>query len=190
MSILACTPVLAADNPEQVVRSTTDRVLQLINSNLDSYESNPAAFYAIVKDIALPHFDLPSMAHRAIGDANWRAASTAQRNAFTTEFGNLMVRTYGAILLQYRGQKISFPPVSADSGVVVVNMLVEHPGGRPPSDVRYSFRRAGADWRIVEVTIDGVSIVTNNSLYFRETIRRYGIDSLTETLRRQNADAR
>jgi phospholipid transport system substrate-binding protein len=184
--------VYAGSSPEQIVRSTTDRILDLINRNLKTYEVDPSGFYSAVRDIALPHFDLRSMARRAIRDENWRTATETQRDALVTEYGNLMVRTYGTVLLQYRGQKISYLPTVSDSGgrVATVKMKVDHTGGRPPSLVDYMFRQNATGWRIFEVTIDGISIVTSNSLSYQDTIRRYGVDSLTDKLRQQNAVVR
>ena len=86
--MLMCQPYASADSsedPEQVVRSTTSEILGLINRNLKAYVADPSGFYAVVREISPPHFDLRSMARRAIQDQNWQDATEAQRDALVAQ---------------------------------------------------------------------------------------------------------
>jgi phospholipid transport system substrate-binding protein len=117
----------------------------------------------------------------------WRTATPAQRDRFTQEFRTLLVRTYAKSLSEYTDNKITYLPMrgSPQQSEVKVRTEVEQPGGFPiPID--YDLYRKGDDWKVYDVTIDGVSLVTNYRTTFANQIREDGLDKLIATLADRN----
>jgi phospholipid transport system substrate-binding protein len=105
-----------------------------------------------------------------------------QKQALVTEFRNLLVRTYSSSLTEFSNQTIEFKPLTMkpDDTDVTVRSEIRQPGGQPiPID--YSMYKTAFGWKVYDVTIDGVSLVTNYRASFSNTIRQSGIDGLIKT---------
>ena len=93
---------------------------------------------------------------------HWPRATAKQKQALVTEFRNLLVRTYSSSLTSYNNQTIDYKPLTLKPGDtdVTVKSVVHQPGGQPiPID--YSLDKTDNGWKVYDVTIDGVSLVTN-----------------------------
>lgn len=107
--LVYCCAIPAADSPQDLVRETSDRMIEALRNNRDQLQKNPAQIYDLVNDIVLPHFDFTVMSRWVLGKY-WRQATPDQRERFTDEFRTLMVRTYSQALLEYSNEEIVFPP--------------------------------------------------------------------------------
>jgi phospholipid transport system substrate-binding protein len=176
----------SAADPETLVRDTTDRVLEILRSDAERIKSDPAYLYSVVEQIVLPHFDFEEMTRLAVGK-HWREATAAQRGPLIEEFKTLLVRTYSKALQQYTDQQVEFLPMRGDptGDDVTVRTEIEQPGGFP-IPVYYSLYRADDGWKVYDVVIDNVSLVTNYRSSFAQKIRQDGIDGLLEQLRSRN----
>jgi len=127
------------------------------------------------------------MTQLAVG-RNWRDASDTQKKSLIDEFRTLLVRTYSTSLSQYRNQTIDVKPlkIAAADTDVVVKTQVNQPGGQPiPID--YSVEKTSEGWKVYDVLIDGVSLVTNYRSSFNTEIQKSGIDGLIKSLVDRNA---
>lgn len=180
-------PVLAAHPAEQLVHDTTEQVLQRLRADSEKLKADNNLIYPLVEDLVLPHFDFTKMSQWVLGK-NWRQADTAQQEQFTNEFRTLLVRTYAKALLEYTDQSISYLPFHADEGAkkVTVKTEIEQPSG-PSIPLHYSMylNRAG-EWKVYDIKVDGVSLVSNYRSSFATEIRRGGIPALLEKLAQMN----
>jgi phospholipid transport system substrate-binding protein len=174
--------------PEELVRDATDQVLEILRDNTERIKSDPAYVYGVVGDVVLPHFDFEEMTRLALG-RHWRDANASQQAALVEQFKTLLVRTYSKALQQYSDQTVQFLPTRGDpaSGDVTVRTEIEQQGGFP-IPVSYSLYRVGDDWKVYDVVIDGVSLVTNYRSSFSQKIRQDGIKGLIDQLRARNRD--
>ncbi|MFP5504929.1 MAG: phospholipid-binding protein MlaC [Gammaproteobacteria bacterium] len=180
----------AADDvldPETLVRQTSERMLAVLKEQHDVIKAEPARLYGLVDDIVLPHFDFERMARWVLGK-NWRQATPEQQRRFVVEFRNLLVRTYGTALLEYNDQQVRFLPLRmpADAQEVTVRTEVQKPGGMPIT-INYSMFRRDDGWKVYDVVIDGISLVSNYRTDFSAQIRSGGIDALIAKLAERNA---
>lgn len=172
--------------PDALVRRTIDEVVAVIKADKGLQDGNPQKVHALVDEKVLPHFDFTRMTRLAVG-RSWAQASDAQKEALTREFRTLLVRTYSTSLSQYRNQTIDVKParLAAADKETVVRTVVNQPGGQPiPID--YSMERKDAGWKVYDVLIDGVSLVTTYRSSFNDQIQRSGIDGLVKTLADRN----
>ncbi len=186
LALLAGGNVLAAVSPQELVQRTAEEMLTKLRAEKQVIERHPERIYELVNQIVLPHFDFERMSSWVLGK-HWRAATPAQKERFTTEFRTLLVRTYAKSLSAYTDSKISYLPMrpSPQEDQVKVRTEVDQPGGFPiPID--YELRRQGDDWKVIDVTIDGVSLVTNYRSTFASQIRQDGLDKLITVLAERN----
>lgn len=179
---------LAANDtpPDVLARTTTQEVLAILKRDKSIQSGNQARVYQLVEAKILPNFDFNRMTQLALGK-NWPRATAKQKQDLVTEFRNLLVRTYSGSLTAFTDQTVEFKPLTMMPGDtdVTVRSEIRQPGGQPiPID--YSMYKTAFGWKVYDVTIDSVSLVTNYRASFANTIRQQGIDGLIKTLADQS----
>ena len=180
----------SAADAESMVRKTTDEVLARLERERSQLEKHPEGIYNLVEDLVLPHFDFRRMSQWVLG-RYWRRASTEQRQQFVDQFRTLLVRTYATALLQYTGQAIQYLPLHAPEGAddVTVRTEIAQPGTQPVRlDYSMHVNRDG-EWKVYDITVEGVSLVTNYRSNFAGEIRQHGLDHLIDSLKKRNQEA-
>jgi phospholipid transport system substrate-binding protein len=173
-------------SPEELVRDTSSRMLVALKTQKAQIEEDKSRIYALVSDIVLPYFDFRRMATWALG-RYWRDANPDQQERFVVEFREMLVRTYGIALADYSDQKIVYLPLRAEPGDrdVTVRTEIEQAGG-PAIQITYSMYLTTDGWKVYDVSINGVSLVTNYRTTFASIIRKDGMDSLIKQLQNRN----
>jgi phospholipid transport system substrate-binding protein len=173
-------------DPQQLVIDTTDRMLSALGEHANELEREPAKIYDLVGDIVLPHFDFVRMSAWALGKY-WRQADREQKRRFVRAFRQMLVRTYAVALLEYDEQKIEYLPLRGDpaSGDVTVRTQVVQ-SGRAPIAINYALWERGGDWRVYDVSVDGISLVANFRTSFASEIKANGLEALITRLEQLN----
>ena len=179
--------VAAQESPDALVKKNTTEILAAIKADKDLAAGNQKKIEKLADEKILPLFNFVRMTQLAVG-RNWKDASDAQKKSLIDEFRTLLVRTYSTSLTQFRNQTIDVKPtkmVASDTEVVVKTQIVQ-PGGQPiPID--YSMEKSGDSWKVYDVLIDGVSLVTNYRSSFNTEIQKSGIDGLIKSLSDRNS---
>lgn len=184
---LNSTAALAQEAPDAMVKKNTNEILAAIKADKDLAAGNQKKIEKLADEKVLPFFNFVRMTQLAVG-RNWRDANDAQKKSLIDEFRTLLVRTYSTSLTQFRNQTIDVKPlkVAPADTEVVVKTQVNQPGGQPiPID--YSMEKSGDSWKVYDVLIDGVSLVTNYRSSFNTEIQKSGIDGLIKSLSERNA---
>lgn len=187
LSVAVCaTPAPADILPQELVRDTSSRMLSALRDEQEAIKNNPGRLYELVSDIVLPYFDFRRMSQWVLGK-NWRTATPDQRERFVEEFRKLLVRTYGTALAEYADEKIIYLPFAAstDARTVTVRTEIEQGGSTIP--ISYSMYNSSEGWKVYDVAISGVSLVTNYRSTFGSIIRGEGMDSLIKQLVERNS---
>jgi phospholipid transport system substrate-binding protein len=172
--------------PDVLVRNTTDEIVAQIRKDKE-LSSNMNKLLALVDAKVLPHFNFTRMTMLAVGRP-WRDATPAQREQLVKEFRNLLVRTYSTAIEQYSNQSIDVKPAQVKPGEneATVRTVINQPGGQPIG-MDYRMERTPEGWKVFDVSIEGVSIVTTYRSSFGAEVTKGGIDGLIKSLRAQNA---
>jgi phospholipid transport system substrate-binding protein len=177
----------AAETPPDVlVKGTAQDVLAIIKQDKEIQSGNSKKVLDLVEAKVLPHFDFNRMARLAVG-RHWPKATPTQQQALTSEFRTLLVRTYSNSLSSYKNQVIDYKPLKLlpEDTDVTVKTVVNQPGGLPiPID--YSLEKTANGWKVYDVAVDNVSLVTNYRSSFSSEIQSKGIDGLIKTLSDKN----
>jgi phospholipid transport system substrate-binding protein len=135
-----------------------------------------------VEAIVSRALDVSEMLATAL-EARWAKLTEPQRRRFLEAFGRKLRRAAASGLEDYRSSSVTYQPeAERPGGLVLVPTRVSARG--ETSVVTYTMRRARAGWRIVDVTVDGVSTVENYRASFAKIIARDGVEGLLQRLER------
>ncbi|MBZ4200682.1 MAG: ABC transporter substrate-binding protein [Methylotenera sp.] len=175
--------------PDVLVKQTADDVLTIVRNDKEIQAGNQQRLYAVVEEKILPNFDFDRVCRMVLGK-NWKSASPEQQALFEKEFRSLLLRTYATALGKYRDQVIEYRPMQTDASEknVTVKTQIIQKGGQPIA-VDYSLVKGPAGWKVYDIIIESVSLVTNYRSQFSSEIRQNGLDSLNKKLADKNAAA-
>ena len=181
--LFACSaPAQDTTAPDALVKSAVNEVLGVIKQNKDQ---NTLLDLAEKKVVA--HFDFRQMTQLALG-RSWSQATPAQQVSLERAFRTLLVRTYTAALSQSSGEtRVDVKPAALKAGdtETVVRTLAFEPG-RKPVQIDYRMRNTSGGWKVYDVVVENLSLVTNYRSTFQSEITRSGIDGLIRTIEAKN----
>lgn len=182
-ALLTAFAAQAQTAPDALVKATVSDVMAVIKDNKDK-----RTLHDLAEKKVLPHFDFREMTMLAVG-RYWREASDAQRKALENAFRSLLVSTYTTALSQSSkaNQTVEVKPAEAKAGQndVTVRTLVREPG-RQPIAIDYRMMRVANTWKVYDVVVENLSLVTNYRGSFAAEISRSGIDGLIKTIEAKN----
>jgi phospholipid transport system substrate-binding protein len=186
---LAMPGAWALDAPIDVVRTTTDEVVARVRNEKEELRDNPGKMFGLVSEMIFPHFDFDVMSQFVLGK-QWKSADEAQRKVFVEQFRKLLVRTYAAALLEYSDQTIQYPEAGAqtsDGKTATVRQEISHPSAAVLAVV-YRLHSKSGDWKVFDVTVDGVSLVKTYRSSFTSILKEGGVDKLIQDLQTKNQE--
>jgi phospholipid transport system substrate-binding protein len=136
----------------------------------------------MLRQLLASGFDLKFIGRFVLG-RNWRKLSPAQRDAYTQVYSTFFLNTYSARFGGYNGQKFSVLSArGAGKKDAVVKTRIDRPGGAPlTSDWR--IRAAQNQFRIIDISVEGVSMAVTQRSEFASVIKNGGIEGLMAALR-------
>jgi phospholipid transport system substrate-binding protein len=193
--LLACMAVstLAFANivpPDQLVKQITQETYVYVNQDPALQKGDTTNLIAWAEKSVLSSFDFNRMTRLAVGK-DWRQATPEQQKLLIQEFRVLLVRTFAnAFIGITKNQTLEYLPfkMNGDEKDVIVKTLIIKPG-RKPVDVNFSLERGSETWRVYDVVLAGVSLITNYRESFTQEIRANGIDGLIKQLADKNREA-
>lgn len=171
--------------PDALVRKTTDEIVASIKNDKDLV-ANSRKLLDLVDAKVLPHFNFTRMTMLAVGRP-WRDASPAQRDQLVRQFRTLLVRTYSTALEQYSNQTIDVKPANAKPAdtEATVRTQIKQPGGQAIA-MDYRMEKTPQGWKVFDVSVEGVSIVTTYRSSFATEVSKGGVEGLIKTIADQN----
>lgn len=189
----ATTVVKAEDlaPPQQVIQKASEEMLNALIEYEAELASKPEKIFDLAEEILIPHFDFQRMSRLALG-RNWNDATEEQQQRFVEQFRLLLVRTYATAMLEYTDEEFRFLPFRDDMSNRRVNVPINViRRGAPNVPVAISLYQNNDDeWKVYDVKIEGISLVTNYRSTFTRDIRNGGIDKLIDSISQRNQRAR
>lgn len=176
----------APQGPDQLVQGITTEVIGIIKKDKEIQSGNSKRIQDLVEGRVLPHFSFTRMTQIAMA-VNWRRASPEQQQALVAEFKTLLVRTYSNALSLYRDQVIEFKPLRArpeDTEVTVRSEIKQR--GQQALSLDYEMEKTPQGWKVFDVKVGGVSLISTYREDFAGQIRDAGIDGLIKVLISKN----
>jgi len=182
-------PVAQAQEPapDVLVKSITEEVVAVLKRDKDIQAGNPKKIEELIEAKVLPHFNFTRMTRIAMA-RNWRLATPEQQKELTGEFKTLLVRTYSTALSNYRDQVIDYKPLRAkpEDVEVTVRSEVKQSGSSQPVAIDYEMEKTPNGWKVYDVKVGGVSLVTTYRDTFTSEVKERGVDGLIKSLAAKN----
>ena len=172
--------------PDVLVKSMSSEVIAELRKDRTIQAGDAARTAALVEAKIVPHSDLRRITQLAVGPG-WRRATPEQQDRLVAEFKTLLVRTYSGALASYRDQTVEFRPLRAAAGdtEVTVKSVIRQSGAEPIT-IEYDLALVGAQWKIFDVRVGGISLVATYRTSFADEVRNNGVDGLITLLSRKN----
>jgi phospholipid transport system substrate-binding protein len=182
--------VFAIEAPDVLVKRTAEDVLAVVKSDADIQAGNQDKIFALAEEKILPNFNFDRVSRLVLGK-NWTRATPEQKTAFQAEFRTLLLRTYATALSRYKNQTIEYKPLRMTDGANTASVKTQilQSGGQP-IEVDYTLAKETDAWKVYDIVIEGVSLVTNYRGQFAQEVRQNGLDSLIKKLADKNAAAK
>lgn len=178
--------------PNMLLETASREMISAINANHEKIKTDPTIVNGLVEEILMPHIDFIAASQWVLGKY-WRSASKEQKLEFIRQFRTLLLRFYSTALSEYlttntvAEDMFVFLPLRGDTATkqVTVNSEIHAPSGSI-IPVKYSMHLTNKGWKVYDVSIEGVSMVTTYRTSFAAEIRQKGLDGLIASLTAQN----
>ena len=184
--LLVCTlsgAAAAADGPRAVVEEIAGAALDVLGNKSLSVEDKRQRLETIV----YAHVDFDTMS-RLVLARNWSQLSPAQQADFVKLFKEHLSITYGRSIENYKNERVEISGDREEArGDWTVKTKILRGGGANDILVDYRLRKEDAAWRIIDIVIEHVSLVSNYRSQFQEIVSQGGPTKLLEMLREKNA---
>ena len=172
------------EEPRAVVRQTIDAVISALNDDTVTGDERARR----IERIAYARFDFEIMA-RLVLARNWKQLDAEQQTVFRAEFKRFMANNYRARIDGYEQEKVDIVSERQEPrGDVTVRTRIVG-GDFDGANIDYRLRNRGSGWRVIDVVIEGISLVSNYRDQFKEVLADGGPDELLRRLAAKNASA-
>ena len=185
--ILAFAQVSWATTATEQLKSAIDHVLAIVDAPALKGDGRIVERRIAVRKIANESFDFAEIARRSLG-RHWQPLSEAQRTEFVGLFGDLLERSYISKIELYGGEKIIYSGERMDGDLAIVSTkIITKNGTEVPIDYRL-FRR-GDNWKVYDVNIEGISLVSNYRTQFNKIIQSSGYNTLVDRMKAKQTES-
>ena len=173
----------AGDSPDLFLKKSVREVAQFISENKETLENDEGFLKAKVDELIIPKLDIELMSKIVLGKKIWLSINSYQREKFILAFRGLMVKTYMKSLTAFNGEKIKFIPYIEGKrpDIAKVKSVYLLPEGEIAVNYRLKLDKA-SEWRVFDISIDGISLLRNYRSDFQNHIEVYGINALIDNL--------
>ncbi|SJM89345.1 Toluene tolerance family protein [Crenothrix polyspora] len=174
--------------PQQVIQNISDTLQKKLQDK--SFTQNFASVVQFVKTVIDPHTDFDKISPLVLGK-HWKTATPTEQEGFKQEFQTLLIRAYSRAFVEYNNWTISYLPVetASDAKKVIVKTKVMQPSIQA-IEVNYRMFLSNGEWKVYDILIEGVSLVTTYRSTFSDEIQSKGsLSAVIDTLAKRNADA-
>ncbi|MFQ5582173.1 MAG: phospholipid-binding protein MlaC [Mariprofundaceae bacterium] len=181
LGIMISASVWASENgPKAVVEDTVNSIIEVLEARQDKTRlttENRDAIRKIVKG----RFDYRAMAMRSLGKP-WKGIDAAQQAHFTEVFRELLERSYGNRLAEYKDQKVRFGKTKYNKKGTKAKMLSTVTDGTKETPVEYSLHQTKTGWQVYDIRIEGASLVRTFNQDFQTILKQGGYEHLLNKL--------
>ena len=183
LAVFAEDVIIDDKSPLEIIEQTSSAVLAALSTDADIIEANPNKINELVDEIILPICDVERMSKYILAK-HWKSASDEQRKAFTSEFEKILIRNYGTHLAEHADSKVTILSnnVSEEKLYQTVSTKIDTSIGSRPFQLDYVFRVTKDSSKVVDVRVDGMSILKTFRTAYSQEISETSLAALIERL--------
>lgn len=169
--------------PSQVVDGLANRVVPILQDKSLSSDQKRER----IEQIAYEAMDFETLSKLVLA-RNWSKFSPAQQVEFVEQFKQHLSITYGHNVDNYKNERVQILSERPEGyGDVTVLTKILRGGGGDDVVVDYRLRQRDGQWKIIDVIVEGVSLVSNFRSQFQDIVTNGGPDHLLVLLKEKNA---
>ncbi len=174
-------------SPHKLIEQTADEVLTVIKNDESDIRANPNVINDLVDDFILPICDVERMGKYILAK-HWKTATDNQKDMFVEEFQRMLIRTYGKHIVEYTNAEITVLPEKdiEEKRYQTVSTKLDSRNGTHPLHVDYVFRVDELSAKIVDVRVEGMSILRTFRTAFTKEIAETSLDQLIARIKLSN----
>lgn len=176
-------------NPMSIIRSSTSAMINELVHRRDEIKTDQTIVMNIVEELLIPHFASNTISRKVLG-IHAKKVSAEQKAKFSAAFKIFMIRFYADVFAQYSNQTFKYlpaPKFEKKKRVTIKTQLIQ--SGGSPVAIDYRMQRSGKTWKIVDLKVEGISMVISNKKQFTSQISKDGIDTVIAKLEYKNKKA-
>jgi phospholipid transport system substrate-binding protein len=175
----------SGEGPVSELRTRVDKAVQTLADPATKGPAKAVERRVKLRKIADEIFDFGEMSKRALG-THWQQLQAADRERFVRSFADLLDRAYFEKIDSYSGEKVQYlaPKVDGNQASVPTKVTTDK-GTEIPVD--YRMHREQGRWMVYDVSIEGVSMISNYRAQFDRIIRTGSVDDLIKRMEAQAA---
>ena len=189
LTLLVFASTLRAETtaPDELVRRLATEVTTAVRS--DPELQNPASpkIADIVGRLIVPRFDFQRITQFAMG-RNWAKATPQEQKDVVEQFGRLLTRTYSNAIASLKELDIEVKGTKTNSGANDVTVKTQMIGRAQPVAIDYSLINSSAGWKVYDVTVEGISLITAYRDEFNTLVSSSGVSGLINALKKKNGE--
>jgi phospholipid transport system substrate-binding protein len=169
--------------PLDTVKSNVSGVLDVLRDPKLQGESGKKVKEERIAAAAEKLFDFVELSKRTLG-VNWNKLNPEQRKEFVQLFKTILKDAYVDKITAYTNEQVNFTKeVPLTETTVEVQSGVVTKSGQVP--IYYRVIKKDNEWKVYDVVIEGVSLISNYRTQFREILGNNPPEKLLETLRKK-----
>ncbi len=168
----------------QTIDATVAAVLAVLGDDALSYDEKRGKIEAV----ALERFDFETMS-KLVLKRDWRKFSDAQKAEFVEAFRTYLATSYGSRITRYNQEAIEMAGERLEQRGDVTVLTRIKGGSADGVEIDYRVRNREERWRIIDVVIEGISLVSNFRSQFADVLQQGGATELLSRLQQKNAEA-
>ncbi len=175
-------------DPQLAIEETSNKLKLKLQDKSFIHDFNKVN--AFVDEVINPHVDFKRISALVLGKL-WRKATKEEKKRFTAEFKTLLIRTYSRAFIGFKDWSVRFLPLRIKEGAkkILVKTEILQPGIQPLA-INYRMVISRGRWKMYDIMIEGVSLVTNYRTSIKAEYRKTGsINGIIENLASRNAIA-
>jgi len=171
--------------PVEVVEKTVGEVIDVLGTpGLTDAERRVR-----IEKIAFAVFDFTTLSKLVLA-RNWKRLDKAQRQEFVPEFKKYLSRNYGSRLGSYEKADVEVLGARVEPRKDVTVFTQVDGSDFNGIAMNYRMRLGKGDWKVIDIVIEGVSMLANFRAQFSEVIGREGPEGLIDAMRKRNTEPR
>ncbi|TKB65349.1 MAG: ABC transporter substrate-binding protein [Nitrospira sp.] len=172
-----------AGGATDAMKSTVDEVLRIIQDKELKQPGRADERRQRLEQVVGDRFDYQEMSRRSLG-APWSTLSDKDKDEFVALFRTLLTNSYADKIESYSGEGVQYLNERTEKDYAEVRTKVLT--GKVEIPLDYRLLNKGADWRVYDVVVDGVSLVNNYRGQFSKILRTSTFADLVDQLRKKS----
>ena len=181
--LLTTNIAFSSNTPDGFLKDSVEEISLLVSKYKERFETDDEFLREKMNSTVMPKLDIKLMSKIILGKKIWTNLSTSQKEDFVEAFKYRMTSTYMKSITAFDGEKVVFLPYEPGKreNIAYVKSKYLIPGGDIAVD--YRLIKKSNEWKVYDIIFDGISLMKNYRVDFREHVSQSGIDSLITSLR-------